>query len=218
MLFLDGVSVEGRPGAPPRFQWVRAPTFAQLTRLADTIARRVGRCLQRHGLLEAEYDDPVDAAWDDDPMPLLGHAITYRIAVGPHQGRKVRMLQTLPADDFAAPGADGPAGWRFSLHAGVAAKADRRNKLERLCRYVSRPPVSEKRLSLLPNGHLRYRLKTPYRNGNADVSGLWRCRQADRLHRSAGGDRQDSGSPGGAGAPPQGLFPERRAPPVGATG
>lgn len=79
---------------------------------------RVGRCLQRHGLLEAEHDDLIDAAWDDDPMPsLLGHAITYRIAVGPHQGRKVRMLQTLPADDFAVPGADGPgkvAGFSLS--------------------------------------------------------------------------------------------------------
>ncbi len=171
MLFLDGVYVEGRPGAPPRFQWVREPTFPQLTRLAHTIAVRVGRCLQRHGLLEAEHDDLIDAAWEDDPMPsLLGHAITYRIAVGPHQGRKVRMLQTLPADDFAVPGADGPgrvAG--FSLHAGVAAKADRRDKLERLCRYVSRPAVSEERLSQLPNGHLRYRLKTPYRNGTTHV-------------------------------------------------
>ncbi len=30
---------------------------------------------------------------------LLGSAITYRIAVGPHQGRKVFTLQTLPACD-----------------------------------------------------------------------------------------------------------------------
>jgi hypothetical protein len=28
---------------------------------------------------------------------LLGHSITYRIAVGPQQGRKVFTLQTLPA-------------------------------------------------------------------------------------------------------------------------
>jgi hypothetical protein len=30
----------------------------------------------------------------------------------------------------------------FSLHAGVAARADERKKLERLCRYISRPAVS----------------------------------------------------------------------------
>jgi hypothetical protein len=37
----------------------------------------------------------------------------------------------------------------FSLHAGVAAKAHQQDKLERLCRYIARPAVSEKRLSLL---------------------------------------------------------------------
>lgn len=147
MLFLDGVYVEGGPGAPPRFQWVREPTSQQLTQLAHTIARRVARFLHRQGLLEheAEHAHLADQVWDDNPMPpLLGHAITYRIAVGSHQGRKVLTLQTLPAGDFAAPGADGPgkvAG--FSLHAGVAAKADQRDKLERPCRYISRPAVSE---------------------------------------------------------------------------
>ena len=30
---------------------------------------------------------------------LLGHSVTYRIAVGPQQGRKVFTLQTLPACD-----------------------------------------------------------------------------------------------------------------------
>jgi hypothetical protein len=39
------------------------------------------------------------------------------------------------------------------------ARADERQKLERLCRYVSRPAVSEKRLSLTANGQVRYQLK-----------------------------------------------------------
>ena len=57
----------------------------------------------------------------------------------------------------------------FSLHAGVAARADQRDKLERLCRYVSRPSVTEKRLSLTPNGNVRYELKAPYRDGTTHV-------------------------------------------------
>ena len=57
----------------------------------------------------------------------------------------------------------------FSLHAGVVARADERQKLERLCRYISRPAVSEKRLSLTPNGNVRYPLKTPYRDGTTHV-------------------------------------------------
>jgi hypothetical protein len=56
-----------------------------------------------------------------------------------------------------------------SLHAGVAARKDERKKLERLCRYIARPAVSEKRLSLLSDGHVRYELKTPCRDGTTDV-------------------------------------------------
>lgn len=52
---------------------------------------------------------------------------------------------------------------------GWAAKADERNKLERLCRSMSRPAISEKRLSLTPNGNVRYQLKTPYRVGTTHV-------------------------------------------------
>lgn len=59
--------------------------------------------------------------------------------------------------------------FRFSLHAGVAARADERNKPERLCCYISRPAVSERRLSLTRNGNVRYRLKTPYRGGTTHV-------------------------------------------------
>ena len=57
----------------------------------------------------------------------------------------------------------------FSLHAGVATRANERDKLERLCRYIARPEVSTKRLSLTRNGQLRYELKTPWRNGTTHV-------------------------------------------------
>jgi len=79
-------------------------------------------------------------------------------------------LQTLPACDPEEQYSDTAgkiAG--FSLHAGVAARADERKKLERFCRYISRPAVSEKRLSLTSNGNIRYQLKTPYRDGTTHV-------------------------------------------------
>ena len=43
-----------------------------------------------------------------------------------------------------------------SLHAGVAARADQRQTLKRLCRYLSRPAIAEQRLSLTPSGNVRY--------------------------------------------------------------
>jgi hypothetical protein len=57
----------------------------------------------------------------------------------------------------------------FSLHAGVAAEAHESQKLERLCRYIARPAVSEKRLSISSQGKVRYELKTPWRNGTTHV-------------------------------------------------
>jgi hypothetical protein len=150
---------------------MKAPTSAELTHLVHTIARRVGCFLERQGLLERDVENSYlsGEAVEAGPMDLLlGHSITYRIVVGPRAGRKVFTLQTLPscAEPF-----DDPVGKvaGFSLHAGVAARADQRKKLERLCRYIARPAVSEKRLSLTASGNVRYQLKTPYRDGTTHV-------------------------------------------------
>jgi hypothetical protein len=172
MLYLDGVYVE-RPDGSVRFRWVKAPTSAELTALAHTLARRVGRYLERRGLIARDAENSyltLDGV-DEDPMDqLLGHSITYRIAVGPQRGRKVFTLQTLPACDpeDRLNGTLGQAAG-FSLHAGVASRGDERGKLERLCRYIARPAVAERRLSLTPSGKVRYQLKTPYRDGTTHV-------------------------------------------------
>jgi len=84
--------------------------------------------------------------------------------MGPQQGQKVFTLQTLPTNT------DGEYGQLantsgFSLHAGVSANADEPEKLERLCRYISRPAISEQRLSMTDHMKVRYELKTPYRDG-----------------------------------------------------
>ena len=101
---------------------------------------------------------------------LYGHSVSYRIAVGPHQGRKVFTLQTLPP---LAGGEDSGQAAKvagFSLHASVVAEPHRRDKPERLCRYIWRPAVSEKRLALSSNGKIRYQLKTPCRDGTTHVT------------------------------------------------
>jgi len=100
--------------------------------------------------------------------PLLGHSITYRIAVGPQAGRKVFTLQTQPGSGNPFDDGIGKVAG-FSLHAGVATRADERKKLEWLCRYIARPAVSEKRLALTQNGNIRYQLKTPYKDGTTHV-------------------------------------------------
>ncbi len=63
----------------------------------------MARYLQRQGLLESDVENSyltLDDRDDEVMNQLLGHSITYRIAVGPQQGRKVLTLQTLPACDL----------------------------------------------------------------------------------------------------------------------
>ena len=155
-----------RPDGVTRFWWVKAPTTAELTHLTHTIARRVGRCLERQGSLERDVEHSYLAAQAIEAGPmdqLLGHSITYRIAVGPQTGRKVFTLQTLLADDdlFTEP-LSMVSG--FSLHAGVAARTDERDKLERLCRYITRPAgvlIRHTRNAINLNQHL---IKTKLNN------------------------------------------------------
>jgi hypothetical protein len=51
----------------------------------------------------------------------------------------------------------------------VGARAHQRWKVERLCRYIARPAICAKRLSLTSTGKVRYELKTPFRNGTTHV-------------------------------------------------
>jgi IS30 family transposase len=51
----------------------------------------------------------------------------------------------------------------------VAAEARKSHKLEKLCRYIARPSINEKRLSISPQARVRYQLKTPWRNGTTHV-------------------------------------------------
>ena len=164
MLWLDGVYEEDDESPPhkPRLHRTRAPTTAQLTHLADTIAHRVCRHLTCKGWLEGEEESVflTDSAGGDDGMDALRmSSITYRIATGTQAGRKVVTLQTLPGDAGPLEGGAGQVGG-FSLNAGVAAEAHERHKLEKLCRYIPCPAISEKRLSISLQGRVRYELKT----------------------------------------------------------
>jgi putative transposase len=47
----------------------------------------------------------------------------------------------------------------FSLHAGVHLHANDRQGLAHLCGYGARPPLTQERLSALPDGKLAYRMK-----------------------------------------------------------
>jgi ribosomal protein S27E len=174
MIFLDGVYLPVE-GAAPVFRHEPAPTGTELQELVQQIAARIGKVLEQRGLVERDMEN----AWlamqgEVGPLDdLIGHSITYRIAVGPRTGQKLFTLQRVAAraeeaeqqgDHRSAANAGG-----FSLHAGLTIQLHQREKLERLCRYVSRPPIAVERLALTSSGQVRYPLKTAYRDGTTHI-------------------------------------------------
>lgn len=168
MLFLDGAyAVHGDD--PPVFRPVPEPGTKDLQEILERIAARIGKALERRGVVERD----IERAWlalDSEAGPMddvLGHSITYRIAVGPRAGQKLFMLRTLPARPPEKDGVARTSG--FTLHAGVGVAPGQSAKRERMCRYASRPPVAADRLALTPSGLVRYALKTPYRDGTTHI-------------------------------------------------
>ena len=91
MLFLDGVYAKNKLGKTT-FQRINAPDQQELAILVHTISHRVARFLERQGVLERDEENCYLQleGMDEDPMQqLIGCSVSYRIAVGPQQGRKV---------------------------------------------------------------------------------------------------------------------------------
>ena len=157
---------------------VKPPTPGDLDEITHKIAKRVSRYLERARHLyrdaESEYLDLMPD--EEDAMHgIIGASITYRLAFGPNAGSKALTLQAVPTSDNRAKSSELVSKQSgFSLHAGVACKSNQRKKLERpggvpLCRYITRPAISEQRLSLASNGNVIVALKMPYDDGTSHV-------------------------------------------------
>ncbi len=62
-----------------------------------------------------------------------------------------------------------PVTWLAFLYMRVSRSKIASDKLERVCRYICRPPVSDERLFLTARGGIGSTLKTPYRDGTTNV-------------------------------------------------
>ncbi len=169
-LFLDGVYRVTDEG--PVFEPVRAPTTEQLHTLLNQIIKRTMKLLTRTGYLVEEEGMTYMAETDDTDnamSPLQSAACTYRIALRPRAGQKVLSLQTVPS--FEAQ--DTPQlcvnQQGFSLHAAVRCAMNQRNKLEQLCRYITRPAIANERLKRNSAGDVVLQLKSPYRDGTTHI-------------------------------------------------
>ena len=174
-LVLDGVYRGSEAGVAPVFVEARAPTDEALQAVLEKIIRRTLRLLNRRGCLVEEEGTSYLADMDADSdscgalMSLQAAACTYRIAFGPRAGQKVLSLQgAMPRDERQAqPLCVNAQG--FILHAAVRCGADDRQRLEQLCRYVTRPAIANERLQLNRADQVVLRLKTAWHDGTTHI-------------------------------------------------
>jgi hypothetical protein len=168
-LVLDGV-YRCSEGAPA-FHEVRAPNIEQLHDLLDRIIARIIKWLTRQGyLIEEEgrrYLGEIDA--DRALTPLQTASCTYRIALGPSPGHKLLSLHTLPGRAAASTQSLCANAHGFSLHAAVRCGAHQRKRLERLCRYITRPAIANERLQRNRASQVVLQLRSPWRDGTTHI-------------------------------------------------
>ena len=170
MLALDGVYTVGKSGKA-KFHRVNAPNQTELRALFNRVIQRVVRRLEKEGLLIPDPEQPwLDLGIDEPIDAVIAASIRYRIAMGPHSGSRTltlhdpsfvrtdRPVKALTADR------DG-----FSLNVAVSCQPYQRDRLERLCRYVTRPAICLDRLIVRADGKIQYQLKNPFRNGTTHI-------------------------------------------------
>lgn len=157
-----------------RFRPLPGPEDEELVRIGKRIARGLARLLERRGLGPEADPDAADPLSRDDPLlaALYAASVRNRVALGPRAGQpvlrfgdRIEVEQLDPSDHPS--GCVGVAG--LSLHANLAVPARDRARLERLCRYVCRPPLATRRLTRLDDGRLLYQLRHRWRDGTTHV-------------------------------------------------
>jgi hypothetical protein len=171
-LVLDGIYEES-PDGGVSFRPLPPPDDDEVGRVARRVARGLGRLLERRGLGPDADPSEADPLHDEEPLlaALYAASLAGRAAMGPRAGqRALRLGDRIDADDLPlVEGERCTSVGGVSLHANVAVPARDRRRLERLCRYVARPPVATERLSRMEDGRLLYRLKHRWRDGTTHI-------------------------------------------------
>jgi hypothetical protein len=156
-----------------------------VARLLATIRTRIQRLLARRGLAAADPHAVRPDPLAEESLALAGissASIQGRVALGPRAGARVLQIGRDPDAPWVTTRGPRQAHCEgFDLHANLAVRADDRDALARLCRYLLRPPVAETRLQRLTDGRVLLTLKGEWSDGTTHVL----CEPIELLERLA---------------------------------
>ena len=164
VVHMDGVFDRGKDDALHFFQ--ATPSTEDVERLVEEIAGSCESWLAKQGYAGDDEDNTED---DEDAQGVLQMAsLNGVVALGERAGKRVRKVITLGGKEFAL----GPRCSSFdgyNIHANVALAAHDRAGLERLCRYILRPPLAAGRIERLPDGRVRVGMKRTWSDGTSAI-------------------------------------------------
>ncbi len=166
-LVLDGVYVKQAHGGA-EFQAMPEPSEEDVAWVAGTTWRRIERVLKKQGRTFDEAD-AYDTLSDEEPWLAQCYSEST-------QGRgALKVMQ-------GQPGQQNQQGQTRTMVKGVAAQAGGVNvyadtrvdgrdraRLERLLRYMLRPPMAQERLSVMKDGRIHYAMKKAWKDGTSSV-------------------------------------------------
>jgi hypothetical protein len=160
-LALDGVYAT-QPDGGLLFHPLHSPSDEEVAHVARAVSRKASHILARHR--------PVDDGQASLLHDLANASVQGMVATGPRRGCQVLRLGTgadvVEAAITSKRYAD-VAG--FNVHANVRVRANDRERLEHLVKYLARPPIANDRLTELPDGHLALKFKQARRDGTTHV-------------------------------------------------
>ena len=152
---LDGVYVKRADDEGFTFLRLPAPTDDEVHEVAERTAKRVVAALEKQG----RTIDGLSSVQEGDDQALLA---CYDAAARTPKTRLVDPRR-LRSDERVAVVAG------FNVHAGAAIDGRDRKRVERVCRYLARPPIATERLTEVGD-ELRYELKKVWRDGTRFVT------------------------------------------------
>lgn len=129
-------------------------------KLCSTVA------LARRGRSLDGFDDAVDELADEQPALASGYGASAgdRQLPGASPGEQTRKL-VHPVRELASPDEALAEVGGVNVHVGPAIDGRDRERRERLCRYLARPPVCQERLAVTESGHVVVHFNNAWRNG-----------------------------------------------------
>jgi len=164
-LFLDGVFVRGDDGAL-EFHELPEPSPEQVADVAARTAERVIKLLIKSGKsLDSELrDDDADDFSHRQPALASLYAAAAR-GVDLSGDRAGQPTMRLIQQDSARKKEPHAVVGGINIHAAVAFDARDKSRMERMCRYLARPPIAQERLTLRDDGSVKYTMKKAWRDG-----------------------------------------------------